>query len=819
MSPQKVPQSIKQGSLAWLKALFWPKKETNSLCIPNLMKTPENDKQQDFVELFLPDDFTINRKLNKTFCTPTMLSPVFNGKNAIGKEASKQILALFSGDERWDKYIEKLKNTISQECNDIEKMCEVVKNNIFSEKNCARWYIAKENILILHDFPTEDCHFFLGLGIFYMLQINPQYIRQYQDFLNKKINRYVKNEDNSMPKSDKHRFALNTCLNDCSSFLRNDLKFLLGTDPSTFNTIWSRYSNMFSVITTDSNGNKIDNPLNTIYDSLFKDADVNITSPYSVYIEGPSGSDRNVLTQLVFIRLCREYKQSPGEAKFLPFYISLNRFESQAKVQNKFESTEECESYFYECFEKTLQGFKLASSALPDSTNGKTKVPLIFVDGIRNYKTEISLDSILFSRCLDSIENLHYVLNVDTDFAAGLPRNRKSELPSGSTFSVALKVKSLELHDKDAATTFLENFCIIKRAHCIKYHFGDSKKLLNRLVRLNFYTIDSFQLHLLLPYLSQNEDIYKVYESYANAFFHWNRDQAKEAKENAYKFLYTDDTIDINEYYFSQSWRLFRRHASFIDYYIACDYVQRIRDLASKLERSENFNHDSYEIINKVYPKSVTRFIRYQICSEATGEKDILKLAEHYEKMGIYAKSEMTYWLGRITHATRKNAAWDLLLNLYNQGKKNIMKIDYTANLQNYRNELFLLRGIAVSIIYLNCKPAISRDISNDYIKSLIKDPVAAEINRGFHLEYYGDISYIPASENLSYEDRPDVGKNTLDHLFMNCESQEAHPSYELWLFTICSILQVRMVIPNYHNCCAQTNFNLRLFVRKMVTL
>lgn len=59
-----------------------------------------------------------------------------------------------------------------------------------------------------------------------------------------------------------------------------------------------------------------------------------------------------------------------------------------------------------------------------------------------------------------------------------------------------------------------------------------------------------------------------------------------------------------------------------------------------------------------------------------------------------------------------------------------------------------LLRSVIISLVYLGRK-----DKRETYLKMLLNYPVANEINRGFHLEYYGDVPRKPDSRLYNYND------------------------------------------------------------------
>ena len=73
-----------------------------------------------------------------------------------------------------------------------------------------------------------------------------------------------------------------------------------------------------------------------------------------------------------------------------------------------------------------------------------------------------------------------------------------------------------------------------------------------------------------------------------------------------------------------------------------------------------------------VVPKGVTRFIVPLLNRSASDESKVLDLIErNYPKMGVMAKSEMTYWLGRIKSPSISERVEQMLLRFYEEQKKN----------------------------------------------------------------------------------------------------------------------------------------------------
>ncbi len=96
---------------------------------------------------------------------------------------------------------------------------------------------------------------------------------------------------------------------------------------------------------------------------------------------------------------------------------------------------------------------------------------------------------------------------------------------------------------------------------------------------------------------------------------------------------------------------------------------------------------------------------------------------------------------------------------------------------------LFSLRTLYVSMIYLG-----DRKASDDYIGLMIDDPRWNRINRGFHLEYYGDIPIMPPDALRPGKASP--FPRTYQRLTAKITSPDRQASFDLDVFTLYSLAQ-----------------------------
>lgn len=121
--------------------------------------------------------------------------------------------------------------------------------------------------------------------------------------------------------------------------------------------------------------------------------------------------------------------------------------------------------------------------------------------------------------------------------------------------------------------------------------------------------------------------------------------------------------------------------------------------------------------------------------------------------------------------------------------KNSLFKWDST-----FGDFLMFARTIYISLAYMGGK-----DAANDYINQLLDDPAWNTLNRGFHMEYYGDLEYQP-SVHMSKHDPGSSCNKTLDRLASRIKKKMSDSSYSLLsieIFTYYSLLQVRLGGPH----------------------
>ena len=385
-----------------------------------------------------------------------------------------------------------------------------------------------------------------------------------------------------------------------------------------------------------------------------------------IRITGPSGAEKNAITQLLYLRLSYDVREG-REKNLAPYYMDLGKYFRDG-VTTRREAQK--------CMREDLMHFENFCNDLQPN-----RIPLLFVDGIKTYSFDgLELDYVLNQLMLEMLPNARYVIAVERGVVMNPHRQRKMPAFASGRYRYEVSMESVYLFDRQNATKYLDKF----REIYLPREQGD---LYTRLRRLGLDHVDTYQLRVLAPHLREAENICDLYETVCLAYLNGDDSRLDDAAQWAFEFAYTDRELAPILFDLQQ---LINTHDSFVEYFIARYYLRKLRDGSSE---------DNVGLLNMVLPKGVTRFIVPMLNSNPAEESRLISLVERsYDEMGVMAKSEMTYWLGRIKAPNLAERAENLLLKQYEFHRKETAAPKSATDLSRKR-QLFLLRGICVSLI------------------------------------------------------------------------------------------------------------------------
>lgn len=237
------------------------------------------------------------------------------------------------------------------------------------------------------------------------------------------------------------------------------------------------------------------------------------------------------------------------------------------------------------------------------------------------------------------------------------------------------------------------------------------------------------------------------------------------------------------------------------------DYLVAYNVMNSTFKK--NNNQELILLLSNVYPYRINRFCRAMLQCYKDERKLVNTLISVYamssSKQGKHlknnARAHICYLLGRVGTPQQKKKAIDHLTKWrFELVKRKSTKkpFDLTAefSLLKTSESRLLLRTICISLIVLNRATE-----SDNYVHACIRNKEFDSLNRGFHLEYYGDIDY-DASEDMYNIDTIKCSiDNTFDTLFLRISTSiatnQGYPTRDVELQTLLSLCQKRLANSN----------------------
>ena len=147
----------------------------------------------------------------------------------------------------------------------------------------------------------------------------------------------------------------------------------------------------------------------------------------------------------------------------------------------------------------------------------------------------------------------------------------------------------------------------------------------------------------------------------------------------------------------------------------------------------------------EIFPNriAVTRYVKALVnASKARQRQAIQAIAQQYTKSSVIEKIPLAYLLGRFDDEECKKRASELLIGF----------LEASGSEGKIREILVLERTIYISLAYLGFAQYARR-----YCESVLWDSERDDINRGFHLEYYGDTERNAVGIVADYRDNETV--------------------------------------------------------------
>lgn len=498
-------------------------------------------------------------------------------------------------------------------------------------------------------------------------------------------------------------------------------------------------------------------------------------------ISGQAGTQKSYVLQLIYVHLRLHYNMHDFE----PVYLHCDIIREQAE-QNQITSKQFLETLF--------NGISFPAG----------RKPLFIIDGVLNIITgDAQLDYTL-KRIVDSYRGACNLLGINQVYGDNQARLNKSGLIRGQ-YEINLNLTPISLYDKEKCIEYISTIEGLS--------VEEPETAYEILNKSGLLTIDESIVRTVCNYYDGSNalNIMDIFEIELLDKLYGDREELNAGAAKVYEFAYGLSEIDYTDKTLSLLLSLICKESIFLHCLIAIYFFNKLEEY----DKTKDFS-----FFKMIFPKEITRFITSRIHTVPSYEAILLDLGEHYEEMSPMGQSEMSFFLGRIQNANYRNDAIRLLKKYYLYTKDLITQKIFDDKYrgkpyakEENKQDLFLLRGLSVSLIYCDDKSVLK-----EYLRSLIENDLSNSINRGFHLEYYGDKRYLPNQNMLDYEDNVRMGERTLRILCNTVDNQlnsnRPHSALLLELFTIVSLLQVRIETDK-----RLISFNILPYIKRCTTL
>jgi nucleoside phosphorylase/5'-deoxynucleotidase YfbR-like HD superfamily hydrolase len=503
---------------------------------------------------------------------------------------------------------------------------------------------------------------------------------------------------------------------------------------------------------------------------------VGSSNPYPLRINGRPGTGKTTFLTILYLALLtlsNDQQDAP-----IPAYVNLKRYITPERGKER------------GWVPRSIAEDDLAllrQIFAPDSS----EPVVVLIDGIDEYTRH---DDSIENEVLDLIGQCSAakkVVGIGLNYLGHRERFTRSLRRDLDNPEAKLILEGVDVNNNEVVRQFIAAFA---STYPTSMEANYLDRVLDRAKSFNLKTIDLLLVSMLFDSLTdtvryeQAGTLSDFFQIYSESFL--QTDAGNESLTDAahLAFEYTvkpGSNIDITKCIHRRAWKLLHLHASIRDFLVAWHAVRLVRNAASGSQ--EAFLDD----LNYVYPHDVNRFCKDIMNSTRDGQFDVVAGAKRiFREGGENARPHAVYLAGRITDQAAKTEALTWLRKVC---LPEVEKIQARNDAEIAQSELLLCRTVYLSLAYLNDVNA-----SEAYIKLLLERPQWNNVNRGFHLEYYGDIPFDPERQ-LSHADILNPFPQTYESLHSRVVNNVDNGKYGLLnveIFTLYSLGQYRHTEP-----------------------
>lgn len=485
----------------------------------------------------------------------------------------------------------------------------------------------------------------------------------------------------------------------------------------------------------------------------------------SVQVQGLPGSAKNMILQLVFIKMLKNYEL--GKSDCLPFYISSSYYEKA--LYNTSDIYNQMKSYISRDLEEYFNYL---------NHNAQTR-PIIIIDAIREHRVSTVSPENILSEILSPLGNFNRLVAIDTGLIKNNSRLKKVIPITGSKKGYSFVTKSVPIGNKDDVIKVINTITAM-------YDYDiKAQEIYNTLKNFKYSTIDIFLIRLiakelLLSYDLKDIKLTDMYEKLALNELFGAEEKLNSASISIFNYIF-NDFVDLNNEYKGTQWSLPHKHNTYLEFLIAYYFINRIKNYKSENDYSffktmltSNANHFVADFLKDNYLLQKTLF-------------DFVK--DNYDDFDIRQKSNAMYWLGHVRYSSLVDDAVLFLMGEFNRLKP-IIKTNNKSEKENLDNH-FLFRSVCAGLLLHS-----QTNILDEFLCIIIANDIANLINRGATIEYYGDSYQIAAYDEYYLDTDFSIGEQAIQILNGKIETslfKNSGSFVEYDLITMLTLLQARM--------------------------